>query len=102
MDLLRVQEIYIYLQKKEKAALVLNKSLSMAKKLLEDGERNPDNIKKLIRENIEKEDLAKIDYIEVVSSESLETIKEIKEDVLVALAVYFKKARLIDNLTYHI
>ncbi len=81
---------------------MLNKSLSMAKKLLEDGERNPDNIKKLIRENIEKEDLAKIDYIEVVSSESLEMVKEIKEDVLVALAVYFKKARLIDNFTYHI
>jgi len=93
----------IYLSPEErKAALVLNKSLSMAKKLLEDGEKNPDNIKKLIRENIEKEDLAKIDYIEVVSSESLEMVKEIKEDVLVALAVYFKKARLIDNFTYHI
>lgn len=93
----------IYLSPEErKAALVLNKSLSMAKKLLEDGERNPDNIKKLIRKNIEKEDLAKIDYIEVVNRESLEMVKEIKEDVLVALAVYFKKARLIDNFTYHI
>ncbi|WP_346928507.1 pantoate--beta-alanine ligase [Clostridium sp.] len=85
-----------------KAALVLNKSLSMAKNLMDAGERNADNIKKLIKENIEKEELSKIDYIEVVSSNTMESVHEIEEDVLVALAVYFGKTRLIDNFTYHI
>ncbi|MFR1710185.1 MAG: pantoate--beta-alanine ligase [Clostridium sp.] len=85
-----------------KAALVLNKSLSMAKNLMNAGERNAENIKKLIKENIESENLARIDYIEVVSSNTLESVHEIEEDVLVALAVYFGKTRLIDNFTYHI
>ncbi|MEW8994257.1 pantoate--beta-alanine ligase [Clostridium sp.] len=85
-----------------KAALVLNKSLAMAKNLMDAGERNADNIKKLIKENIEKEELSKIDYIEVVSSNTMESVHEIEEDVLVALAVYFGKTRLIDNFTYHI
>ncbi|HAK42486.1 MAG TPA: pantoate--beta-alanine ligase [Clostridium sp.] len=85
-----------------KAALVLNKSLSMAKNIMDAGERNADNIKKLIKENIENEELSKIDYIEVVSSNTLESVHEIEEDVLVALAVYFGKTRLIDNFTYHI
>ncbi len=85
-----------------KAALVLNKSLSMAKNIMDAGERNADNIKNLIKESIEKEELSKIDYIEVVSSNTLESVHEIEEDVLVALAVYFGKTRLIDNFTYHI
>jgi pantoate--beta-alanine ligase len=85
-----------------KAALVLNKSLSIAKDLIRSGEKNADNIKELIKKNIEKEELAKIDYIEVVNSNTLESVHEIKEDVLVALAVYFGKTRLIDNFTYHI
>ncbi|MEG0306716.1 MAG: pantoate--beta-alanine ligase [Clostridium sp.] len=93
----------VYLSKEERqAALVLNKSLCLAKKLMEAGERNAETIAKLISENIGKEKLAKIDYVKVVSSSTLEEVCEIKEDVLVALAVGFGKTRLIDNFTYHI
>ncbi|MEG2290054.1 MAG: pantoate--beta-alanine ligase [Clostridium sp.] len=93
----------VYLSKEERqAALVLNKSLYSAKNLMEAGERNAETIVKFISENIGKEKLAKIDYVKVVSSSTLEEVCEIKEDVLVALAVGFGKTRLIDNFTYHI
>ncbi|MEG1254326.1 pantoate--beta-alanine ligase [Clostridium sp.] len=92
-----------YLSKEQReAALVLNKSLTLAKNAMEAGEKKVEAIIKLIRENIEKEQLAKIDYVEVVSSSTLERVCEIKEDVLVALAVNFGKTRLIDNFTYNI
>ncbi len=92
-----------YLSKEEReAALILSRSLNMGKNLMKDGEKNADYIRKQIIENIEKEQLAKIDYVEIVSSTNLQSVHEIKEDVLVALAVYIGKTRLIDNFTYHI
>ena len=44
----------------------------------------------------------KIDYIEIVDSNSLEEVKEISKSILVAIAVFIGKTRLIDNLTYEL
>lgn len=92
-----------YLSKEERAAaLILNKALTIAKENLTQGERNTDNIKEIIRAVISSENLAKIDYIEVVDSISLEKVDYIEQDILVAIAVYIGKTRLIDNFTYKI
>ena len=92
-----------YLSKEErKAALVLSRSLKIAKKLLEDGERNANKIKEIMKEEIIKEPLAKIDYIEMVDSESLENVENIEKSILVPIAVYIGKTRLIDNFTLHL
>ncbi|SES86522.1 pantoate--beta-alanine ligase [Anaerobranca gottschalkii] len=80
------------------AALVLSKSLFAAQKLILDGERDGDKIKKFIAENISKEPLANIDYVKVVSAENLEEVKEIEGEILIALAVKIGKVRLIDNI----
>ncbi len=89
-----------YLNPEErKAALVLSRSLSMAKKQIENGERCSAEIIKTIREEIEKEPLAKIDYVEICDSLSLENVEKIEKSVLVAIAVYIGKTRLIDNLS---
>ncbi|MEG2247221.1 MAG: pantoate--beta-alanine ligase, partial [Peptostreptococcaceae bacterium] len=62
----------IYLSKEERqAALVLSNSLKLAKQAIESGVRNADDIKGLMIENIEKEPLAKIDYVEIVDSYTL-------------------------------
>ena len=79
------------------AATILNKSLTKAKELLYSGERNSKEILALIKETIESEKLAKIDYIEIVDSLSLKPVDKIEKSVLVALAVYIGKTRLIDN-----
>ncbi|MGL5379077.1 pantoate--beta-alanine ligase [Clostridium sp.] len=93
----------IYLSEEERAAaLVLNKSLRIAKDYLINGEKNPELIRKVIIENINSEKLAKIDYVEVVDSLSLEAIEEIDKGILVAIAIYIGKTRLIDNFIFEV
>lgn len=92
-----------YLSNEErKAAVVLNRSLSIAKKALENGERKDSRIKELISDEISKEELARIDYIEIVDSLDLKQVTNIEKDILVAIAVFIGKTRLIDNFTYKI
>ena len=64
------------------------------------GERNCTEIKKIISSTLKSEPLAKIDYVEIVDSFSLESVPKIQKSVLVAIAVYIGKIRLIDNFTF--
>lgn len=92
-----------YLSKEErKAALVLNRSLNKAKEVLKQGERKASIIKEIIKEEINKEPLAKIDYVELVDSVSLENVETIEKNILIPIAVYIGKTRLIDNFTFKI
>ncbi|MBR1737788.1 MAG: pantoate--beta-alanine ligase [Firmicutes bacterium] len=87
-----------YLSENErKAALVLSKSLNEAKKIIESGETNADKIIEAAKKIIESEPLAKIDYVSIVSWDSLEKVSEINSPILMAEAVYIGKTRLIDN-----
>lgn len=91
----------IYLSQEERrAALVLSKSLKLAKNAMESGMKNANDLKRIIVETIEKEPLANIDYVEIVDSKTLQSVDTIEMDVLVAIAVYIGKTRLIDNFTY--
>ncbi len=88
-----------YLSPEErKAALVLWRSLNLARSLVEAGERSADRIISEMRRLIESEPLARIDYIEIVDSETLEKVDRIEGEVLVALAVFIGTTRLIDNM----
>jgi len=88
-----------YLNPEErKAALVLFKSLKEAEKLVERGERKSEWIIEKMRNIIDKEPLAKIDYVEIVDRNELNPLKEISEGALIVLAVFIGKTRLIDNL----
>lgn len=89
-------------QEERKAALVLSRSLNLAKALLDGGERNAAKIKEAMIEEINKEPLAKIDYIEIVDSDSLENVENIEKSILVPIAVYIGKTRLIDNFIKHL
>lgn len=89
----------IYLNEEErKAATILSKSLFKAKEMIEKGEINSCKIKEIIIDSINTQDLTDIDYVEIVNSKTIESIKEIKGDVLIALAVKIGKARLLDNI----
>ncbi|MEO0102900.1 MAG: pantoate--beta-alanine ligase [candidate division WOR-3 bacterium] len=88
----------IYLSPKEREeASILYRSLKTAKEMIEKGERNPNVIIGRMREMIE-ETSGRIDYIAIVDTRDLKEIDLIKGEVLIALAVYFSKARLIDNI----
>lgn len=88
-----------YLNKEErKAALILNKTLKLAEKMIEK-EKNTEKIKRILVENIKKEKLAKIDYLEILDKNNLMPIKTIKKDsTVIAMAVFIGKTRLIDNI----
>jgi pantoate--beta-alanine ligase len=81
-----------------KAATCLSRSLDEATQMIRSGERRSALIMDQMREVIEGEDLAKLDYIAVVDMDSLEAVNEIKRGVLIALAVFFGNIRLIDNI----
>ncbi|MCT4605963.1 MAG: pantoate--beta-alanine ligase [Marinisporobacter sp.] len=88
-----------YLNEEERrAGLILSKSLFKAKEMIENGERDGLKIKDFIVKNIQGEPLANIDYIEVVNSENLESMKKLEQEILIALAVKFGNTRLIDNM----
>lgn len=87
-----------YLNEEErKAALILNKSLTLGKEMIEAGEKNAAKVREAIIKNMETEPLAKVDYVEIVDAENLEPVQTIDVPVLVATAVYIGKTRLIDN-----
>ncbi len=93
-----------YLSAEErKSARVLNQSLSIAEAFIKKGERDCQRLKKFIRQKIENEnDISssqlKIDYIEIVDFDNLQPIEKVKDNTLIALAVFVGKTRLIDNV----
>jgi len=90
-----------YLSPKERqASLILNKSLTKCRELLSSGEKSAELIKQIIRNELESEVLAKIDYIEVVDSLSLSVIEFVHDPIIVAIAVFIGKTRLIDNFIW--
>lgn len=80
-----------------KAALCLSRALNLGRKMITDGETDAEIVVKAITAEIEKEPLAKIDYVEMVDFNTLEALKAVKKPVLCAVAVYIGKTRLIDN-----
>ena len=83
-----------------KAALVLSQAVSLGLKMAEEGETDADKIVSAMKEHIAKEPLAQIDYVKAVDANSIEPVSEMKGDVLVAMAVYIGKTRLIDNFIF--
>lgn len=80
-----------------KAALILSKAIKLGEELVADGERNAQTIIKAMTDKINTEPLARIDYVNVVDALSIEPLDVVKGEVLVAIAVYIGKTRLIDN-----
>jgi pantoate--beta-alanine ligase len=97
-DGLAISSRNVYLSHKEReSALCLNKSFNLVESLLRDGIRDPYLIKKKVMEFIMNFKNTKIDYIEIVDTESLESLTELKDTFLLALAIFVGKTRLIDN-----
>lgn len=88
-----------YLSPKErKQSLCFYQALMLAKVLIKKGEQDPDKIMRKMQSVVKSEKTIKIDYIEIVNARSLEKINKISGKVLIALAVYVGKTRLIDNI----
>ena len=93
-----------YLTKNEfSVAATIFKALENGKKLLKDGEINGEKLKREITRIIKSEPQFKIDYVSVASGDTLEEFEgELSGDILVSVAVFLGKTRLIDNFTYSV
>jgi pantoate--beta-alanine ligase len=85
-----------YLNPEERAqAAVLSRALVAAR---ESEKMRAHEIAKLAREIISSAPLARTDYVEVVDAETLQPIDVVRRNTVMALAVFFGKTRLIDNM----
>jgi pantoate--beta-alanine ligase len=88
------------LPEERKAALSLYRSLQRAKELLQKGERRADRIMNEVRGVLQSEPLVRVDYAQICNAYTLQDIDRVEGDVVIALAAYLGKTRLIDNLVY--
>ena len=82
----------------QQAATVIHRALKAAKNAYRDGERSAGRLADLVRSTIENEPRARLDYVSISDAETLERLDKLDErPILVALAAYIGKTRLIDN-----
>ncbi|RFU68471.1 pantoate--beta-alanine ligase [Peribacillus saganii] len=90
------------LEEERSEASELYKALSSGKKAVLNGETNPESVISLVREHLENHTHGKIDYVEVYSYPELKPLSQLTGTIIIALAVRFSRARLIDNVVFTI
>ncbi len=86
-------------QEEQEAASIIHQALVKAKAAYKEGERSGARLTELVRSTIESEPRARVDYVSVADADTFEKIEKIEErPVLIAVAAYLGKARLIDNI----
>ncbi|HRQ23377.1 MAG TPA: pantoate--beta-alanine ligase, partial [Anaerolineales bacterium] len=87
-----------YLNEAERqAATVLFRALSSAKGLYEGGERDAEALRRKMKEVLEAEPPAQLQYVSCADYDTLEELEEVTGKTLLSLAVFVGKTRLIDN-----
>lgn len=91
-----------YLSPEErKAALCLSRAVKKGQEVISKGCTSESVISEM-KKVIEAEPLAKIDYVQVVDALDMQPVEKVEKDVLVAMAVYIGKTRLIDNFSFEV
>ena len=89
----------VYLTHEERAqAPVLRRALLAAEAAWKQGETSAARLRKLLLREIAKAPLARVDYAEIADGDSLRPVKKAEPNTVMALAVFFGRTRLIDNL----
>ena len=81
------------------AALCLSRAVKKGQEVICAGALAEDILREM-RAIIEAEPLAKIDYVSMVDALTMQPVEKVEKDVLVAMAVYIGKTRLIDNFSF--
>ncbi len=91
-----------YLSPEErKAALCLSRAVRLGQETVRPG-CSSEALTRAMRRAIEAEPLARIDYLCVVDAKTMRPVETVDRDVLVAMAVYIGRTRLIDNFSYEV
>ena len=89
----------VYLEPEQrKAATVLYRALNAARNLYENGERDAEGLRQMMREVIASEPLAQMQYVSCADYDTLQELETVTGKTLLSMAVFMGKTRLIDNL----
>ena len=89
----------VYLDPEQrKAATVLYRSLSAAKEAYEDGVRDGETLRRIMKDVLASEPLAQMQYVSCADYDTLEELKIVSGKALLSMAVLIGKTRLIDNI----
>jgi pantoate--beta-alanine ligase len=83
-----------------RAAVVLHDALQRAARAVEGGERQGNRVRQILRQTIESERLATLDYVEVAVADTLEPLAELSPGprAVALVAARIGTTRLIDNM----
>jgi len=88
-----------YLSREERSqAPVLYRALEHARALYEGGERNALKVVEAVEECVESDSDAELQFVAAVDSKTLEDLATLRPGAMIALAAFFGKTRLIDNV----
>lgn len=91
------RNLYLDAEEQESAS-VIHRALRQAKEVYKKGERHAGKLAETVRTTIETEPRVRVDYVSVVDAETLEKLDKLDErPILIAVAAYVGKTRLIDN-----
>ena len=92
------RNLYLSAEERESAAII-HRALATAKESFKKGERHAAKLSDTVRSTIETEPHARLDYVSIADAETLEPLDKIDDHpVLIAVAAYIGKTRLIDNI----
>ena len=93
----------VYLSDGERVqALALRGSIDLAERRIAEGVRDVATLRDEILRGFADRPLVRVDYVEFVHGETLEPVETLVGPVLLALAAFAGKTRLIDNATFHV
>jgi pantoate--beta-alanine ligase len=89
----------VYLEPAQrKAATVLYRALNAARNVYQNGERDAEGLRQMMREVIASEPLAQMQYVSCADYDTLQELDTVTGKTLLSMAVFLGKTRLIDNL----
>ncbi|PWH12556.1 MAG: pantoate--beta-alanine ligase [Anaerolineae bacterium] len=87
-----------YLNAEERrAATVLFRALSAAQQAYQNGERNAETLRRIMRETVQTEPLARLQYVSCADYDTLQELETVSGKTLLSMAVFIGNTRLIDN-----
>lgn len=90
------RNVYLDLEER-RAATVLYRSLSAAKASYDQGERDGEKLRQIMKAIIASEPLAQMQYVSCADYDSLQELDKVNGKTLLSMAVFLGKTRLIDN-----
>jgi pantoate--beta-alanine ligase len=92
------RNLYLDAEEQESAS-VIHRALKQAKEAYKKGEHHAGKLADAVRKTIETEPRVRLDYVSIVDAETLEKLDKLDErPILIAVAAYVGKTRLIDNI----